>query len=65
MFEHLEDVRLRYEEVLAELSAPEIMNDATAYRKRMQEQAELEPVVEKYLEKRRVTRRSARWRKRN
>ena len=50
MFEHLEDVRLRYEEVLAELSAPEIMNDATAYRKRMQEQAELEPVVEKYLE---------------
>ncbi len=54
MFEHLEDVRLRYEEVLAELSAPEIMNDATAYRKRMQEQAELEPVVEKYLEYKKV-----------
>ena len=50
MFEHLEDVKLRYDEVLAELSAPEIMNDAAAYRKRMQEQADLEPVVNKYLE---------------
>ena len=54
MFEHLEDVKLRYDEVLAELSAPEIMNDAAAYRKRMQEQADLEPVVNKYLEYKKV-----------
>ena len=50
MFEHVEDISLRYEEVLAELSSPEVMNDAEVYRKRMQEQAELEPIVMKYRE---------------
>ena len=50
MFEHLKDIELRYDEVLAELSSPEVMNDADVYRKRMQEQAELEPIVTKYRE---------------
>ncbi|MBR6228746.1 MAG: peptide chain release factor 1 [Eubacterium sp.] len=50
MFEHLKDIELRYEEVLQELSSPEVMNDAVLYRKRMQEQAELEPIVMKYRE---------------
>ena len=50
MFEHLKDIELRYEEVLQELSSPEVMNDAEVYRKRMQEQAELEPIVTKYRE---------------
>ena len=50
MFEHLKDIELRYEEVLQELSSPEVMNDAALYRKRMQEQAELEPIVLKYRE---------------
>ncbi len=50
MFEHVEDISLRYDEVLSELSSPEVMNDAEVYRKRMQEQAELEPIVMKYRE---------------
>ncbi len=56
MFEHVEDISLRYEEVLAELSSPEVMNDAEVYRKRMQEQAELEPIVMKYREYKETTR---------
>lgn len=50
MFEHVKDIELRYEEVLQELAAPEVVNDANLYRKRMREQAELEPIVEKYRE---------------
>ena len=50
MFEHVKDIELRYDEVLKELASPEVMNDAEVYRKRMQEQAELEPIVTKYRE---------------
>ncbi|MEE3468546.1 MAG: peptide chain release factor 1 [Eubacterium sp.] len=50
MFEHVKDIELRYDEVLKELASPEVMNDADVYRKRMQEQAELEPIVTKYRE---------------
>ncbi len=50
MFDKLEDTRLRYEEVLNELSEPDVLNDQNRYQRLMKEQADLEPVVEKYKE---------------
>lgn len=50
MFDKLEDTVYRYEEVLKELSEPDVLNDTERYQKLMKEQAELEPVVEKYRE---------------
>ncbi|WP_026835512.1 peptide chain release factor 1 [Eubacterium xylanophilum] len=50
MFDKLEDTRLRYEEVLLELSEPDVLNDNARYQKLMKEQAELEPIVAKYDE---------------
>ena len=41
---------LRYEEVLNELSEPDVLNDQSRYQKLMKEQSDLEPVVEKYKE---------------
>ena len=46
----MEDTLLRYEEVLNELSEPDVLNDQTRYQRLMKEQADLEPVVEKYKE---------------
>lgn len=48
MFDKLEDTLLRYEEVLNELSEPDVLNDQSRYQKLMKEQSDLEPVVEKY-----------------
>lgn len=50
MFDKLEDTLLRYEEVLNELSEPDVLNDQSRYQKLMKEQADLEPVVTKYKE---------------
>ncbi len=50
MFDKLEAARLRYEEVLNELSEPDVLNDQGRYQKLMKEQADLEPVVAKYNE---------------
>ena len=50
MFDKLEDTLLRYEEVLNELSEPDVLNDQSRYQKLMKEQADLEPVVAKYKE---------------
>ena len=47
MFDKLEDTLLRYEEVLNELSEPDVLNDQSRYQKLMKEQSDLEPVVEK------------------
>ena len=48
MFDKLEDLLFRYEEVLASLSDPAVISDAPAYRKAMKEQADLQPVAEAY-----------------
>ena len=53
MFDKLEDTLLRYEEVLNELSEPDVLNDQSRYQKLMKEQSDLEPVVEKYKERKR------------
>jgi peptide chain release factor 1 len=50
MFDKLEDTLYRYEEVLNELSEPDVMNDTERYQRLMKEQAELEPIVTKYKE---------------
>ena len=38
MFDKLEDILFRYDEVLKELSEPEVLNDAARYQKLMKEQ---------------------------
>ena len=43
MFDKLEDILFRYDEVLKELSEPEVLNDASRYQKLMKEQSDLEP----------------------
>ena len=50
MFDKLEDTLLRYEEVLNELSEPDVLNDQSRYQKLMKEQSDLEPIVTKYKE---------------
>jgi len=50
MFEHLDDVVLRHEELINELSSPDVLNDQSLYRRLMKEQNELTPIVEKYKE---------------
>lgn len=50
MFDKLEDTLFRYEEVLNELSEPDVLNDTERYQRLMKEQADLEPIVAKYKE---------------
>ena len=50
MFEKLEDVRQRLDEVLRRLSEPDVAEDPGTFRKLMKEQAELQPVVRAYEE---------------
>ncbi|SER09042.1 peptide chain release factor 1 [Lachnospiraceae bacterium NE2001] len=50
MFDKLEELVERLEEVMKELSEPDVVNDQNKFRKLMKEQSELTPVVEKYKE---------------
>lgn len=50
MFENLEEVLLHYDEVINELSEPDVLNNQEKYRSLMKEQTDLEPVVVKYKE---------------
>ena len=50
MFENLEDVVFHYEDLINELSDPDIAGNNEQYRKLMKEQTELMPLVEKYKE---------------
>ncbi len=54
MFENLEDVVFHYEDLINELSDPEIAGNNEQYRKLMKEQTELMPLVEKYKEYKQV-----------
>jgi peptide chain release factor 1 len=49
MFDKLEDILIRYQEIEAELSDPNVVNDQNHYKKLMKEQADLSAIVEKYL----------------
>lgn len=50
MFDKLEDLLVRYEEIQEELNSPEIANNQERYRKLMKEYSDLTPLVEKYQE---------------
>ena len=50
MFDKLEDIVLRLEEVLNQLQEPDVAHDQNRFRKLMKEQAELTPIVEAYKE---------------
>lgn len=50
MFDKLEDLLLRFEELQAELSSPDVVSDQTKFRRLMKEQSDLQPIVEKYSE---------------
>ena len=50
MFDKLEELTRRFEEIRNELSAPEVVNDMARYRQLMKEQNDLSVVVDKYGE---------------
>ena len=50
MFDKLEDLRIRLDEILNELQEPDVANDQNRFRKLMKEQNELTPIVEAYNE---------------
>lgn len=50
MFDKLETVEKRYEELTKKISDPEVISKIDEWREYMKEHAELEPVVEKYRE---------------
>ena len=48
MFDRLEGTIARFEEIMNELSEPDVANDANRFRKLMKEQSDLTPLVETY-----------------
>ena len=50
MFDRLEDLVIRMEEILSELQEPDVANDQARFRKLMKEQNDLSPIVEAYKE---------------
>ncbi len=50
MFDKLEDLLIRYQELTDELNDPNVVNDQARFRKLMKEQNDLAPIVEKYTE---------------
>src|SRR5215472_16985669 len=50
MFERLDQIEARYEELTQALASPEIMNDSARYQRTAKAHSEITPVVEKYRE---------------
>ncbi len=50
MFDKLEDLLIRFEELMSELSEPDVANNPDRFRKLMKEQSDLTPIVEAYKE---------------
>ncbi|MEZ3487703.1 MAG: peptide chain release factor 1 [Lachnospiraceae bacterium] len=50
MFDRLEDLLIRMEEILSELQEPDVASDQARFRKLMKEQNDLSPIVEAYKE---------------
>lgn len=50
MFDRLEDLIIRYEEIMSELSEPDVANNPNRFRQLMKEQSSLTPLVEAYKE---------------
>ena len=50
MFDKLEDLLIRFEELMSELSEPDVANNPERFRKLMKEQSDLTPIVNAYKE---------------
>ena len=50
MFDKLEDLLIRFEEIMGELHEPTVTNNPERFRKLMKEQSDLTPIVEAYTE---------------
>ena len=50
MFDRLDDLLIRYEELMQELNSPDVAGDPARFRKLMKEQSDLAPIVEAYRE---------------
>ena len=50
MFDNLEEIEAKYEDLTNKISDPEVINDKEAWRGYMKEHAALEPIVNKYRE---------------
>ena len=50
MFDKLEDLLIRFEEILSELNEPTVTNDQSRFQKLMKEQSDLQPIVDAYKE---------------
>ncbi|MGN0349223.1 MAG: peptide chain release factor 1 [Roseburia sp.] len=50
MFDRLDDLLIRFEELMSELSEPDVANNPERFRKLMKEQSDLAPIVEAYKE---------------
>ena len=46
MFDKLDDILIRYQQVMEELNDPDVVTDQSRFRKLMQEQADLHPIAE-------------------
>ena len=54
MFQKLEDVEKKYEDLTTKISDPEIISNQNEWRTYMKEHAEIEPIVMKYREYKKV-----------
>src|SRR5438270_7713466 len=50
MFDRLEQIETKYNELTQALASPEIVNDSARYQKTAKAHAEIAPIVEKYRE---------------
>src|ERR1700746_2509733 len=50
MFERLDQIEARYEELPQALASPDIVNDSAKYQKTAKAHSEITPIVEKYRE---------------
>lgn len=50
MFENLEDILIKYEDINAELASPDVTSDQKRFRSLMKEQSDLTPLVEAYTQ---------------
>src|SRR5579883_3244506 len=55
MFERLEQIETKYEELNQALASPEVVSDSSRYQKAAKAHSELQPVVEKYREYKALT----------
>ena len=50
MFDKLDDLLIRFEEVLNELGEPDVTSNPDRFQKLMKEQSDLQPIVDTYKE---------------